>query len=243
MGLREENFENRRRRIMSAASEIILSRGAEALSMRSLANHAGVSVTTLYNHFANKDDLLLEIVNTSLEAVAPMIQAQSTRQPLEALLSMITVPVRHMTFSEALFRPMIFAGYQSVATRGAPVMVALYARLIGMMTELVTAARNAGDLMPEVAPEVVAAEIFYTYRLALEDWACEEIDAGALERRIECGALFVLVAASSRKRRPQLLEALLKAQSQAAGDLGLRYHLAPPPKTSSKAAGSGKRQT
>jgi len=62
-----------RERILSAAIALADESGIESLSMRKLAEGLGVEAMSLYNHIANKDDLLAGIV----EAVAGEIATPS----------------------------------------------------------------------------------------------------------------------------------------------------------------------
>src|SRR5438046_586131 len=50
-----------RERILAAALELVDEHGIDALSMRKLAQSLGYEAMSLYNHVANKDDLLEDI--------------------------------------------------------------------------------------------------------------------------------------------------------------------------------------
>ena len=52
-----------RERIVAAAIELADAHGVDGLSMRKLAAHLGFEVMSLYNHVANKDDLLDSMVD------------------------------------------------------------------------------------------------------------------------------------------------------------------------------------
>jgi AcrR family transcriptional regulator len=59
-----------RERVLQAAVRLADEAGLEALSMRKLAKELGVEAMSLYNHVANKDDLLggmFELVSTEIE--------------------------------------------------------------------------------------------------------------------------------------------------------------------------------
>src|SRR5688500_16468654 len=62
-----------RERVLNAAIALADEGGIEALSMRKLGQELGVEAMSLYNHVANKDDLLAGIV----ELVAREIEAPS----------------------------------------------------------------------------------------------------------------------------------------------------------------------
>src|SRR4029078_13680149 len=63
-----------RERILAAALEVVDEQGIEALSMRKLGQSLGYEAMSLYNHVANKDDLLdgiLDLLLAELEPPAP----------------------------------------------------------------------------------------------------------------------------------------------------------------------------
>src|SRR3954447_17475274 len=63
-----------RERVLRAAIALADERGADELTMRKLAKELGVEAMSLYNHVANKDDLLdgmVDIVFGEIEAPAP----------------------------------------------------------------------------------------------------------------------------------------------------------------------------
>ena len=63
-----------RERILSAALELADERGIEAVTMRELGRALGFEAMSLYNHVANKDDLLdgiLDLVLAECEEPAP----------------------------------------------------------------------------------------------------------------------------------------------------------------------------
>ncbi|MDO5503967.1 MAG: TetR/AcrR family transcriptional regulator C-terminal domain-containing protein [Actinomycetia bacterium] len=63
-----------RDRIVAAAIEFADTEGLEALSMRRLAKALGFEVMSLYNHVANKDDLIEAMVDAACAEVNPPIQ-------------------------------------------------------------------------------------------------------------------------------------------------------------------------
>jgi AcrR family transcriptional regulator len=59
-----------RDRVLRAAVELADAQGLEALSMRRLARELGVEAMSLYNHVANKDDLLDGIVDVAVAEIS-----------------------------------------------------------------------------------------------------------------------------------------------------------------------------
>ena len=216
MGVRAQNIERRKRAILAAARGMLARGRPEELKMRELAREAGLSVTTLYNLFANKDDILMAIVREGIASLAPLLERERSRDPLSALEQMIAGPVAHLVQHEAVFRPILRVGYHDIKGRGRAEVVELYASLLGLIERILGSARERGLLLPSAPTRLMAAEIFYTYRLALEDWICGEIEDDALERRISLGILPLLMAFAHPPTR-----AHFAAQLEALGDAAL----------------------
>jgi len=52
--------------ILDAASRLVLTRGVDALTTRAIAETAGVPVASLYQYFADKEDILLALVERDM---------------------------------------------------------------------------------------------------------------------------------------------------------------------------------
>ena len=78
--------ENLRERISEAAQQLFLEEGLEGVSMRKVAELAGVSAPAIYRHYENKDDLLQEIIAEGLRTLETYLQpALEAPTPLERL--------------------------------------------------------------------------------------------------------------------------------------------------------------
>ena len=60
-----EHREKTRGRLMAALDALIAERGFEAVSMSDVAERSGIRRTTIYNHFADKEDLLIAFVEAT----------------------------------------------------------------------------------------------------------------------------------------------------------------------------------
>jgi len=85
-----------RERVLRAAVALADEGGIEALSMRKLADELGVKAMSLYNHVANKDDVLDGIVDSAWgEIVAPGGDADWKTQIREIAVSAHETLLRH----------------------------------------------------------------------------------------------------------------------------------------------------
>ena len=87
---REVDHEVKREQIEAAACTLFLVDGYEATSMAAVAKAAGVAPNTLYWYFANKDDLLVSVLDRHVNrAIAQLATMQE--QSLSAQLSWLLV--------------------------------------------------------------------------------------------------------------------------------------------------------
>jgi AcrR family transcriptional regulator len=54
-------------RVLAAAAQILGARGADELSLRAIAESAGIGLASIYHYFANKDELLLTLAVEGFE--------------------------------------------------------------------------------------------------------------------------------------------------------------------------------
>lgn len=85
-----------RERVLRAAIAFADEHGVEALSMRKLADELGVQAMSLYNHVANKEDLLDGILDSALQEIAlPDPNADWRAQLREVAVSAHETMLRH----------------------------------------------------------------------------------------------------------------------------------------------------
>ncbi|SRR6056297_1380483 len=75
-----EEFEIVRARILDTALDIIIREGFHSLSIRKIAGRLGVTATTIYNYFINKDELNLMIRIRGFETLYAMLKQAFAKQ-------------------------------------------------------------------------------------------------------------------------------------------------------------------
>ena len=61
-------------RILDTAATHVVTEGVETLGTRTIAEAAGVPVASLYQYFADKDDILLALVERDLESLDTLVR-------------------------------------------------------------------------------------------------------------------------------------------------------------------------
>ena len=78
----ESRQQRTRAEILHAVGEIIAADGLDGLTMRKLADRAGVAVATLYNQFADRDGVLVAFVSSGLD----QLEFELDEQPADLAL-------------------------------------------------------------------------------------------------------------------------------------------------------------
>jgi AcrR family transcriptional regulator len=169
VGLRERAKQDKLKRIEKAARRLFKKGGYQSTTMRAIADTAEVAVGTLYLYFPDKLDLLTHLYTTDLERI--------TTQAIERLRPEVALVDGCMTVFEAVFdfwaqdvvlaRTLVKEIMFVPQARG-PVGVIM--RLQGKLALLVASCQQRGELRADVAPPLVASEVFGRYFWCLTNW-------------------------------------------------------------------------
>ncbi|GAA4962166.1 TetR/AcrR family transcriptional regulator [Kineococcus glutinatus] len=144
---RRLRYRHRREELRQAATEHALEHGIASLSLRTVAETAGVSHATLVHHFGTKERLVAEIVEEVLTRAfsSPGLVA-GDEDPLRALW-------RHATSERGLRSLRLFAAVTGHALHDQPELAAAVRRSLDERTALLTTGlRRAGCPAAEAAP-------------------------------------------------------------------------------------------
>ncbi|GAA0624730.1 helix-turn-helix domain-containing protein [Streptomyces crystallinus] len=144
MGLRERKKFQTRRRLMATALELFAERGFDKVSVAEIAEAAEVSKMTVFNHFAGKEDLVLQPVEEHTRDVA---QALRDRPPGESAVAAVR---RH-------YLTAVEERDASIGLDGEPLVVQL-TRLIIETPVLLTRAQAALFQSSELVAEALTEE-------------------------------------------------------------------------------------
>ena len=151
--------EKRVQRFLDAAQAIITDKGTTDFTVQQVVDRARQSLRSFYQHFDGKHELLLALFEDALLQATEQIQAAvvSEADPLEALRLAVQRLFELCRPDPAGPRPLFtdFAG-QLLAFHPAEVKAA-HAPLLALLTELMTAAGQAGRLRPGTRPRRAAA--------------------------------------------------------------------------------------
>jgi AcrR family transcriptional regulator len=163
MGVKERRERERletREKILDAARELFMAEGYEGVSMRKIADKIEYSPTAIYVHFADKDELFLEICHDDFRRLAQTFTAMGQiADPIERMqktgMAYIEFGMKHPNHYRTMFmtpHPQILDKEKAMEGRGNPEEDA-YEFLRGTVAE----AMKAGAFRKELKdPDLVA---------------------------------------------------------------------------------------
>lgn len=130
---RKLRFQHRRGEVLAAATEHALDKGLDDLSLRKVAQSAGVSHATLVHHFASKDRLVAEIVDRVLaETLSVPDLPRDDPDPMRAIW-------RRATGERGRRYVRLFIAITGRAMYGDPALVEAVASSMRQRTDLIAA--------------------------------------------------------------------------------------------------------
>lgn len=158
-GLRmNNNFVNRKDRIVASAIEIISEAGLESLTTKSLAMKENMSESLLYRYFGGIDEVLVEVVDTFTKfdkSMIATIEAKDISHIDKVMEFLKTLGTYYGGYTEISAIVLNYEGLlHNVNTRDT-ITACIYNRTMFIRTEL-KAAMDAGEIIDTFTPEELA---------------------------------------------------------------------------------------
>src|SRR6266487_6667346 len=106
---RDQEKQELRQAILTAAGELFLEQGYERFSLRKVAERIGYSATTIYLYFRDKDDLLFTVVDEGFMRFGQQLAAAAASQedPWERLIALgrayVSFGLEHPVYYQLMF--------------------------------------------------------------------------------------------------------------------------------------------
>lgn len=189
------------RHVLDAARAFIEAHGVEQLSMRRLADEAGVSVRTLYNHFGDKDGLLTALIQRSLDSIDVAVHHLSATDPIERIWEAIAISIDRTVadIPKSVVRAVVMddrlVNLVNVRWTGWDLIV-----------DEIGAATRAGALRADIDPHLLAEHAAMVLFHLQRRWTADEID----DAELRAGALHAfdicLLAVAQPRARGRIIK-------------------------------------
>ncbi len=138
--------ERNRQRIIAAAREVFAQRGLE-VTLDDIARHAGVGVGTAYRRFANREELIDAVFESTLQHLIALAErAYAHEDPWEGLVQLFLATGQDFAHDRGL-RQLLLEG-----ARGEDRTATARERLTPAVSAVITRAQQAGLLRDDIEP-------------------------------------------------------------------------------------------
>ncbi len=205
-------MERRRQRILSVARTTLARDGFEALTLRSLAQQAGVTVPTIYNLVGSKDDLLRELIAGLVERCERALEEVEDHGPIDMARHVVGTLAALFAEDEDFCRAALVAGQRLERSSGANAPPGIWQRSSQIAMRICLDASRSGLLRGDLDPRRIGERAFDGYRIAVIDWLNGAIDAEGFERNALSGFYLCLAADAVPRFRRALVSRLAELE-------------------------------
>lgn len=207
---REAGKQERRRRIIEAARDLIRETGNAGLSMRALAARAGVSLATPYNLFGSKQAIILAVLEDVRE-YRQRFAALRTVRPLERIFMALDLALQYYMDDPRFYKTLWISVFEmSDDVRRGILNSQRDAFWQGLMEQAVA----AGDLSADIDAALLVRQLDFIQRSALHGWATGDIAQELLNPTVVCGFALMLGGAATPASQAALRARLLDSQAK-----------------------------
>lgn len=202
MTLHEQNKQRNRDRILAAAETILRNEGLEQLSMRYLAEVAGVSLRTPYNLFGSKTAILAELLTRTLDTMLPPWTAAGPMPTLPVFLDGLKAaqPALDEHF-RSLFWSIMTAPEQALRDVGIE-------WITRVLQPRIAAAVASGELQPGTSVDAMTRHLVLLILGLFGMWAGRQLGIGETLAQVEQACCEALAVHTADHITPELLRRL-----------------------------------
>jgi AcrR family transcriptional regulator len=215
MDLVAKQREERRRRILDVARQLIATQGYEGLTMRDLAEKSLVSVPTLYNLFRGKNELLLEAVESYFVDLMRHAEQAQAQEGLSKIISVVETLGRE-TPRHAAYARSLMAFFGSVWDAGGLHQIAtrrLTEELVGALEQM----QRKRQLATWADPRALGARLASQLSITTFEWARDQLNDAGLRGTMLYGTGVTLLGLARGKAAARLERLAREHQASAAG--------------------------
>ncbi len=169
----ESRQQRTRSEILHAVGEIIAEDSLDGLTMRKLAERAGVAVATLYNQFTDRDGVLVAFVSNGLDELEFELDEQPAADPIDSTRVLMAALHQTIDARRHVWRP-VLATLRSVPD--SPRMGAVGERIVAAIEADLAKAQAAALFVVRCDTDRLAWHMFVSWMRGLERWAQGTID-------------------------------------------------------------------
>ncbi len=201
---KKQEIESREATLLETASRILLAEGFAALSMERLADELNTAKGTIYNHFPNREEVLLAIAVKAINKRQSLfdIASLAQRPSRERMMAVMVACEIYVTHYPHYFHVESLVRHAAIWERCTEARRALLQkqeeRCMGLVSSIVRGGVANGDLrLPqEISPEEMTLSLwaltYGSYLINASSPSLEEIGIKSVHRSVRLGCMCVL---------------------------------------------------
>lgn len=210
---REAGKDERRRRVIHAAREMIRETGSTGLSMRALAARAGLSLATPYNLFGSRGAVILAVLEDVREYQARFAGLRGV-DAIEQIFAAVDMAVEYYLADPPFYTTL----WREVFAASGEVRTALYnPQRAAFWQQMVDEASATGAIRSDVDPKLLLQQLDYQFRSVMLDWVAGDLPHDSLGPTIRLGYALILAGAANEKARERLVARTIESQARLIG--------------------------
>jgi AcrR family transcriptional regulator len=211
MSRREEAKDERRRRIVTAARDLIRETGDAGVSMRAIADRADVSISTPYNLFGSKRAVVLAVLE-DIRGFSERFARLRPTSALERIFQVLSMSIRYYVDDPDFYRA-LWTGVFDMSHKEVRSDLAMPER-DAFWLFLIDAAARDGALSPQIDTAMLLRSLDLAFAAAMLSWVVGALETTELEAVVGYGYALALRGAASPEWQPFLAEKISSYQSQ-----------------------------
>jgi AcrR family transcriptional regulator len=211
MSRREEAKDERRRRIVTAARDLIRETGDAGVSMRAIADRADVSISTPYNLFGSKRAVVLAVLE-DIRGFSERFAKLRPTSALERIFQVLSMSIRYYVDDPDFYRA-LWTGVFDMSRKEVRSDLVMPER-DAFWLFLIDAAARDGALSPQIDTAMLLRSLDLAFAAAMLSWVVGALETAELEAVVGYGYALALRGAASPEWQPFLAEKISSYQSQ-----------------------------
>ena len=201
---RETSKQIRRDRIIDCARDLIIRKGFDSLSIRTLADLAEITVPTIYNLVGNKTAILEEIAAEIIQQLVLAHRSSTTRDPIEKVEEVVAKMRSIYAAEERLCREVLLA----LDRLDSPMSPRSNAANPGMVVAIEDCERalQEGLLAGRIPTDTLANGLISAFLQAQHAWLLGHISLQEMEKQALIGCFITLAADARPELHSRLVE-------------------------------------
>lgn len=187
MGRREEAKDERRARIVASARQLMRQHDVDKLSMKQIAHGADVSLSTVYNLFESREDVLAHVFNEAFVQYKEMVEERASREPVQRFLDAVDIAAEIYSRDVPFYRTSIW-----LVDADSSYKLSLQKPRFGFFRDLINHALAGGALRKDVDVYVLGLMIVPMFSAAYQAWAGGWVSIEEFRARAKLGICIVL---------------------------------------------------